>query len=329
MATYQREPIDGSDFNVWGPKELLQNRVAQGLNSCNLYDDSGVLKITAGKIGINTGSSTGVVDVPTAETIGIGSVSSGNWGLVLIAVGGSTATISATNITGATDPDSIPTELTGAFNGSRGAYYSGANRILGAIWKTAGGALGDIVNVDNGKEGYYGKTGNSQPVLNLLGQNFGLPIGTILPWHKSLTGSAGLPGEWVECNGQTLADTESPYNGQTIPNLNGDGSGADSPDVARKAQMFLRGGTTSGTGSEYAMEDHQHYIENPLMEYGYSRSMTDDGTSQENGIAFGTKINANIFAGEITANQGAGPAPKTDTETRPVNMTVVFIMKIK
>lgn len=76
------------------------------------------------------------------------------------------------------------------------------------------------------------------------------PIGAILAWHKSLAGTPGLPasGEWVECNGQMLADAASPYNAQTIPNLNGDAAGENSPGQTAKVAMFLRGGLTSGTG---------------------------------------------------------------------------------
>jgi hypothetical protein len=48
-----------------------------------------------------------------------------------------------------------------------------------------------------------------------------VPIGTILPWVKSLTNTPSLTGQFVECNGQTLSDADSVYNGVVIPNLNG------------------------------------------------------------------------------------------------------------
>ena len=46
-----------------------------------------------------------------------------------------------------------------------------------------------------------------------------------------------IPANWVECSGQVLADADSPYDGLTIPDLNGTGG----------TQRFLRGSTTSGT----------------------------------------------------------------------------------
>ena len=69
------------------------------------------------------------------------------------------------------------------------------------------------------------------------------PIGTILPWHKNaFPVTPSLPPQWVECNGQTVADPESPFNGQTLPNLN-DGD-------------FLRGNTTSGGTGGAATHTH-------------------------------------------------------------------------
>lgn len=66
------------------------------------------------------------------------------------------------------------------------------------------------------------------------------PIGSVIAWLKSLgiTHTPALPNGWVECNGQVLSDAGSPYNGDTIPNLNASGGGT---------KRFLRGSTTSGT----------------------------------------------------------------------------------
>jgi len=69
---------------------------------------------------------------------------------------------------------------------------------------------------------------------NIDSYNTSVPIGTILPWAKSLTGvPSGLPANFVECDGSVLSDAESPLNGTTIPNLNG-------------SNYFLRGDSTSG-----------------------------------------------------------------------------------
>lgn len=146
------------------------------------------------------------------------------------------------------------------------------------------------------------------------------PIGTILAWHKSLAGTPSLPasGEWVECNGQILADAASPYNGQTVPNLNGDAAGANSPGQSAKVQMFLRGGLTSGVGQQDAFQGHRHAPLNP------SNFMGRDGVS--NFAAGVSPMADNISTGDPITD-GTNGTPRTASETRPVNMSVVWIMK--
>ncbi len=146
------------------------------------------------------------------------------------------------------------------------------------------------------------------------------PIGAILAWHKSLAGTPGLPasGEWVECNGQMLADAASPYNGQTIPNLNGDAAGANSPGQAAKVAMFLRGGSTSGTGQQDAFQGHWHEI-----------ALAGGGGLQQIAVptSTGTLVTHASLADPVS--DGTNGTPRTANETRPVNMSVVWIMKVK
>jgi len=60
-----------------------------------------------------------------------------------------------------------------------------------------------------------------------------VPVGGVVAWMKSFPNTPALPGNFVECNGQVLNDSNSPFNGQTIPNLNG-------------TNRFLRGANSSG-----------------------------------------------------------------------------------
>ena len=89
--------------------------------------------------------------------------------------------------------------------------------------------------------GYEFPDGTVQPTAAI-----GAPIGGVIAWLKTMTNTPALPPEFVECNGQVLADPDSPYNGQTIPNLN-------------SGHRFLRGGTASGgTGGN---ENHDHEVD--------------------------------------------------------------------
>ena len=73
-----------------------------------------------------------------------------------------------------------------------------------------------------------------------------VPIGSVISWLKSLTNCPALDDRFVECNGQTLSDAGSVFNGVVIPNLNGNAN-------------FLYGAATSGgTKSENFVPSHDH-----------------------------------------------------------------------
>ena len=156
--------------------------------------------------------------------------------------------------------------------------------------------------------------------LALGAQGYGIvPIGAILPWHKSLNGTPTLPVGWVECNGQTLNDTQSPLHGQVIPDLNGQA-------------LFIRGGATSGVFQADQMQSHAH------LDAGHIHPTHD--TNHVN-----TPANVDFSPGEyglyLSGTTGTGKAnlgnPSETTagaarhgsETRPVNMSMVWIMRVK
>lgn len=147
------------------------------------------------------------------------------------------------------------------------------------------------------------------------------PIGSIIAWHKSMSGTPSLPYGWVECNGQTLNDPASPYHNQTIPNLNGDASGANSPGLSEKASMFLRGGTTSGTGQNDAFQGHKHSITSNAISYSYGGMVINQGAESD-------LPTATIEVGNPISD-GTNGTPRTASETRPKNMSVVWIMRVK
>ena len=123
------------------------------------------------------------------------------------------------------------------------------------------------------------------------------PVGAVIAWLKSYTNTPALSTSWVECNGQTLSDAESVYNGQTIPNLNGSVGGA-------LKGRYLRGDTTSGSTQNDDVKPHTHT---------YNTGNTTSGGTGAVGFVTGTNA--------TSENSGS--------ETRPYTYTVVWIMRVK
>lgn len=104
---------------------------------------------------------------------------------------------------------------------------------------------------------------------------------------------------WVECNGQTLSDADSPYNGTTIPDLNG-------------SNYLLKGDSSSGTtGAEDYLPPHTHN----------QGTLKFSVTSQTGAQGFGSGLS---YTGNISGNTGS-----TTSGTAMVTYTVVMILRVK
>ncbi|MBS1634805.1 MAG: hypothetical protein JST26_02710 [Bacteroidetes bacterium] len=186
----------------------------------------------------------------------------------------------------------------------------------------------------------------------------GDPIGTIEAFHKNMAATPTLPWGWVECNGQVLADPESPYNGQTIPDLN-------------NTQKFLRGDVTSGTMQTDAIGSHNH-TGTTSTDGAHNHTGSTGSVNSTNGrvVPWDDNFSQNQMNAANTGALGNTPAPgglpwnglatvgnflttidqldhthaiSTDgshshtfttsttggTETRPTNMSVIWIMRVK
>lgn len=117
-----------------------------------------------------------------------------------------------------------------------------------------------------------------------------VPIGTVVLWHKSLTGIPSLPGGWAECDGSTISDADSPMNGQALPSL-------------LSTRLYLRGNTTSGgTGGTTT---HSHTTSSAGTDSAYSPS-------------------------PIAYNAVGNPNAGTDTQNHePPYITMTPIMRVK
>jgi hypothetical protein len=131
-----------------------------------------------------------------------------------------------------------------------------------------------------------------------------VPVGTVVPWLKSFTGVPSLPDSFVECNGQTINDSESPLDGQTVPDLNGN-------------NRFIRAaGSSGGTGGQ-ASHNHQ--------------ALRDAGSLDGKGL---TDINEKLGGYDSGGNPktfsvGDPNSYTTNENNEPPYYDAVMVMRIK
>merc|ERR1712080_619938 len=170
-------------------------------------------------------------------------------------------------------------------------------------------------------------------------------VGSIIPWLPSGPSQDAapidLPTGWQLCDGSTIEDPNSPFNGLNTPNINGE-------------ELFLRGGSfqQSTVVQNDTIRIHNHNINSAM----YNRKDTDedaytDGDSNEidlkiEGGCFETQstycTSTSAFVGYSTpsvdvdaatvsihsSNSGVKVNNYGSTETRPKNMAVVYILRI-
>lgn len=118
-----------------------------------------------------------------------------------------------------------------------------------------------------------------------------------------------LPDGWIECDGSVLSDSDSPYNGATIPDLNGD-------------NKFLRSSDTSGTTG--GSETHSH-----STNIGFQTSNNELTWANRSGASFVPYQRLNSITPAATS-AGAADSIETQTySTLPTYYEVVKIMRIK
>ncbi len=140
------------------------------------------------------------------------------------------------------------------------------------------------------------------------------PIGSIVAWHESMSGVPSLPAGWVRCNGQTLSDSLSPLNGQVIPNLN------TPKNPWNSKGSFLRGSATSGLMEDDSFQGHWH-------QSFVGNINTAGGSFERNGVTASTSTIENLT--QSPKSDGVNGTPRTASETRSVNMSVVWIMRVR
>ncbi|MCP4137997.1 MAG: hypothetical protein GY754_43945 [bacterium] len=134
-----------------------------------------------------------------------------------------------------------------------------------------------------------------------------VPVGAVIAWHKSFSGVPAMPSNFVECDGSVISDADSTLNGQTLPDLNGEG-------------RFLRGASSSGTLQDDQVQDHTHNI--PVWQRDDQKVFTSLGGM----TSWGWQADG---SNNTTRPSNGASGAQTGSETRPTNMSVVWVMRIK
>jgi hypothetical protein len=173
--TFFPKPAIGGSNNVWATYlDMLVRAGGQGALTCELYNDSGTLKLSKGKIGIDNGVVEGVSVIDTITTISTAGMTANNWHKVEMTVSGTAVTIAIAAIAGATDESTIDTATKAAYDYEKAGYYlDPAKRLIGVVFLRAALALGRIVNCESGKLGFKGiRIKNSYTTLSAESQKY-------------------------------------------------------------------------------------------------------------------------------------------------------------
>lgn len=141
-------------------------------------------------------------------------------------------------------------------------------------------------------------------------------IGEKRDYHQSLLAGLSVPWGWALCDGTVISDAESPLNGKTIPDLNGEG-------------RFIRGGDTSGTEQDDAMQRITGVYFPQQTNVGIASGVFSTGAAQASNRATNSTGGCAAVNFDSADSTSPNPAKTSDTETRPINMSMVMIIKYK
>lgn len=142
------------------------------------------------------------------------------------------------------------------------------------------------------------------------------PIGSIVAWTNHLPGTPALPDGWVRCDGQQISDAASPMNGQFVPNLNG---ATNSVTGVGTRGRFLRGHTSSGvfeSDSSNRFAEVEQRDDNQGLTQGFLGIPASGWSGWQRQFYTTT-------GGDSMRYRNSGE------ESRPVNMSVIWIMRVK
>lgn len=210
---------------------------------------------------------------------------------------------------------------------------------VGANQLTANGTINSFANVTflQYESAKIFSDGSNWYSLNMHNSD---PVGTVKWLHKSANGAPQiLPWGWAEANGAALSDSESPVNGITLPDINNNSRfirGSNTSGNTQANQNLIHTHTATISGSGEVVPSSGNWTANLASIYAEQNASNNFDQNANTGT---TRIDVSTFGGSIisgginsnamAANLSVSIANTGNTESRPDNISMVAIIKIK
>ena len=194
-------------------------------------------------------------------------------------------------------------------------YRPSVSGTLGSVAQLTGSS-GQVVSFD--------ANGNPYAVAATAITGTGVPSGAVLPFAYNVT-TGIVPAGWLLCDGSVYTTAVYPTLGALLGNTYGGSTGTFG--VPNLSGLFIRGaGTQTSGGVTYSagtigtiqadnFQGHEH-------SYGGTTAVSTFGGGTGSGLIGSAKTTTS----EIT--DGTNGTPRYGTETRPVNLAMVYCIKI-
>jgi hypothetical protein len=177
----------------------------------------------------------------------------------------------------------------------------------------------------------------------------GVPVGTVVAWFAGCR-EFGIPEHvtslvdrgqvWMRCDGGVVTTEGSPLRGFRVPDLNGVSTDSAPPGWptgwTRGVRLFLRGGIAAGNHESDALQGHRHNLVSgsgnessvPIARDADPLLKTHRGSLANGAPRFELKSQVDLRVGGVISDRYNGSARIAD-ETRPANVSVVWIIRVK
>jgi microcystin-dependent protein len=194
-------------------------------------------------------------------------------------------------------------------------YRPSVSGTLGSVAQLTGSS-GQVVSFD--------ANGNPYAVAATAITGTSVPSGAVLPFAYNVT-SGIVPAGWLLCDGSVYTTSVYPTLGALLGNTYGGSTGTFA--VPNLSGLFIRGaGTQTSGGVTYSAGTIGTIQADNFQGHEHTYAGTQSVASYAGGTGLGLTGLSKTTTSEIT--DGTNGTPRYGTETRPVNLAMVYCIKI-